>query len=1145
MVRSTGKRILRLDRYSAPIGLHRARPARAYCVGASSELTTETAERLSEACVMRRTVLTLSVCLSMHCALAGDKPEFGPAPSWVQATDVPTIEGASTDAAVRIILTDSQFNFSASGSEAYFGGLMRVQTSQGLSAVGTLSLPWNPETDTLTVHRLHVIRGNQIIDVLANGQTFTVLRRENSLEYAALNGVLTAVIQPAGLQVGDTIDLAFSIKRSNPVLTGASEWVAGSWPNVPISHLRVRAQWTAPTVMRWKASDSMTGVREKRRGDTTEVTAVLDDPSPLLPPNGAPARYRRGRQIEFSSFKSWAEIAERFAPLYVRAGTLSAQSSLNAEVARIRAAATDPSSRAMAALLLVQDQVRYVFLGMNEGALVPTDADVTWSRRFGDCKGKTALLLALLHALGIEAEPVAVNTLNGDSVKSGLPMIEAFNHVLVRAVIEGKTYWLDGARSGDRRVDELTVPPYQWGLPLVAKSGDLVQMVPTPLPQPTDELAIRIDASHGIPGFAPVHAEAVLRGQPAALLRFSLGNLASSDRDQMLRKFWDKALAFVKADSVAATFDEQTAQEHLTLDGSTRLEWNGQQLDISALGLKLLYNADIERTPGANSDAPFVVTFPTYSRVVETIALPRSQTSFTVEGDDIHRTIAGAEFRRKAYIVSDVLTAEASVRTLVPEIPFAEAEGAKAAVRDVTAATIYLHAPPGYATAVKEDPKSATLIDPGLLVPQTTRSLNPPDPVSAFIRQGNVYLNEHKYDQAISEFDKALELNPRSASAMAGRGMAHLWANELDLARQDLESAAVIDPRNAVVPRGHGMLALIAGRPQDAVMGFTDSLTLEPNNIFTLNWRAEAYAQSGELDKAVRDVADVIGLRPNSVAGYEVRAVFLRQEGRLDESLQEAESVISANPNSARAHVAAAEIYWSSGKEAEAMRSLQRSIEIEPTAQAYVTRAVNYRPKADLAGRRADVEAALTLDPASSPALILLARIQSDAAEYAGAIATLNKAISIHGEAPEALTWRGIVYVKTGQPALAATDFSAARAKTTEAEDLNEMCWDLATSGVALETALGACDAALAKRPYKSSFLDSRGFVLLRLGRYDDAIASYDTALRMGERGMSLYGRGLAKRRKGDKAGSDADFKSAIALDVHVANTYAEYGVKP
>lgn len=55
------------------------------------------------------------------------------------------------------------------------------------------------------------------------------------------------------------------------------------------------------------------------------------------------------------------------------------------------------------ALDLVQQQVRYVYVGLGGGTYLPASADETWNRRYGDCKGKTALLLALLGELGIAA----------------------------------------------------------------------------------------------------------------------------------------------------------------------------------------------------------------------------------------------------------------------------------------------------------------------------------------------------------------------------------------------------------------------------------------------------------------------------------------------------------------------------------------------------------------------------------------------------------------------------------------------------------------------------------------------------------------------------------------------------------------------
>ena len=73
-------------------------------------------------------------------------------------------------------------------------------------------------------------------------------------------------------------------------------------------------------------------------------------------------------------------------------------------------------------------------------------ADETWTRRFGDCKGKTVLLIALLNELGIEAEPVLVSTVLGDGLDQRLPLLNNFDHVIVRAHVGTQWYWLSRTR---------------------------------------------------------------------------------------------------------------------------------------------------------------------------------------------------------------------------------------------------------------------------------------------------------------------------------------------------------------------------------------------------------------------------------------------------------------------------------------------------------------------------------------------------------------------------------------------------------------------------------------------------------------------------------------------------------------------------
>jgi hypothetical protein len=68
--------------------------------------------------------------------------------------------------------------------------------------------------------------------------------------------------------------------------------------------------------------------------------------------------------------------------------------------------------------------------------------------------------------------------------------------------------------------------------------------------------------------------------------------------------------------------------------------------------------------------------------------------------------------------------------------------------------------------------------------------------------------------------------------------------------------------------------------------------------------------------------------------------------------------------------------------------------------------------------------------------------------------------------------------------------------------------------------------------------------VYLKSGRLDSAITDYDEALRIhGERAYSLYGRGLAKQKKGDAAGAAADMATATTIDPGIADKFDRLGV--
>jgi tetratricopeptide (TPR) repeat protein len=64
------------------------------------------------------------------------------------------------------------------------------------------------------------------------------------------------------------------------------------------------------------------------------------------------------------------------------------------------------------------------------------------------------------------------------------------------------------------------------------------------------------------------------------------------------------------------------------------------------------------------------------------------------------------------------------------------------------------------------------------------------------------------------------------------------------------------------------------------------------------------------------------------------------------------------------------------------------------------------------------------------------------------------------------------------------------------------------------------------------------------MGQIESAIEDYNSALRIEPKMASaLYGRGLARLKKGDSSGGNADVAAAKKLETMIASEFSRYGV--
>lgn len=627
---------------------------------------------------VRVLILAASALLMAGTATAASREvRYGAAPAWVAPSPTPTAAAPSEGAPLRVIYFDMQARLGPDGDETYSAYRIRILAPQALS-VGNISATWSPSSDDLTVHSLKIIRDGAVLDVLPTAR-FQIIQRENNLESAMLDGQLTANVQTPGLQVGDELEFAATIRRRDPTLGDRSNGFMQLPTTGSLGTYRARLLWDDGKAMRWRATPDLEGMAPIARGRQHELVYEMRDPKSAVTADGAPARVNLRRLLQYSSFATWGEVSALVWPLFDKASVLAADSPVRAEAARIAKETADPVLRAEAALRLVQDRIRYVYVGLDGGNYRPASADDTWNRRFGDCKAKTVLLLALLRELGVPAEPVLVNIEDDDGTDERLPTPAAFNHVLVRARVDGKAHWLDGARLGDRRLAALPAPAFRWSLPLRAGPTNLEHLRPQPPALPELIFVLDQDASAGFAVPAKIRAQQVLRGDQIVQMQAQLAAVSSEDAERALKAFWRREADSVEPSAVAWRYDEVQGVLVLSMTGEGKLDWegddeDGRSLDIPGAG----FNPPNELKRPAEQDqaAPWLLgSFPSYRCWVTTIRLPPRTGKWRWEyrARPVDTRLGGIAYFRTGGLDGGVMRTVMSKKTLQPEIDAAQA----------------------------------------------------------------------------------------------------------------------------------------------------------------------------------------------------------------------------------------------------------------------------------------------------------------------------------------------------------------------------------------------------------------------------------------------------------------------------------------
>ncbi|MFC3582058.1 DUF3857 domain-containing protein [Sphingomonas hylomeconis] len=920
--------------------------------------------------MVRLILFTTLVVVAGGTAQAGDKPLYAPAPAWVKPA--PAIDAAklSADAPIFLIM-DSQQRLQDGEVASYSAQAARISSPQMLDAFGTVKLPWQPDKGDLTIHSAEIIRGTEHIDLLKGGDRFSVLRREEQLEQRMMNGMLTATMAVEGLRVGDVLYLAYSQTQKDMTLQGNVQAFA-QLPADPVRAAfgRVRLLWPQGQDVRWKVSAAAPVPQVTTAGGYRELTMTVPLAKQPDMPGDAPPRFTRLPLIEATSFTDWSGISKIMAPLYAHEGLIAANSPLAGEVAKIAAAEQDPLKRAALALQLVQEKVRYLFKGMDNGNYVPQAPTQTWAARYGDCKAKTLLLLAILADLGIEAEPVLANSQLGDWVPERLPTPGAFDHVLVRATVAGESLWLDGTGSGTLLADIRDTPPFRTVLPLRPAGAALIPLAMRASARPEITADLQRDESAGLNLPAPFTLSVTMRGPLAQTLRGVQGQIG---KEQLAAMASQMAAPFVGSGATIVTrgirFDDAAGTATVTAGGIAYPSWERENeryrttLDPALNELSF----DPDRHRAAWRDIPVSTGNPEHYVMHLRVRLPDGGKGFALEGPPtMADTLVGKRIERSTSLADGAITSDIRQISSGAEIPVAEIGVARQKLAQAKQHMLRAVAPAAYPPEWQtvQAGRQAKAFDP-ILALYKQGIADQPDKAEGFTNRAWFYERIYDRTAAIADIGRAIAIEP-TVSSYLWRARLYRTLGDKQKALADIMAARTIDPGSSDAIGQLAELYVDTGA-KDKALALVDARIDEGGKDKTgfMQSKAELLGRLGDKDAAIRTIDAAIAESPGNPELLNGRC-WLKgtMNVMLDTALKDCTKAIALSDSSEKVLDSRAMVYFRLNQFDDALADLDAALDQSPgLAASLYMRGVIHKKQGDSKAAALDLAAARMIAP--------------------------------------------------------------------------------------------------------------------------------------------------------------------------------------
>jgi len=337
------------------------------------------------------------------------------------------------------LLDDGVVRFDADGrGSRTYRQVIQVLKQEAASQFGEQVFSYSRSREKLTVNWVRVVRpdGSVVSDSAAHEQESDA---PTALTAPVYSDARLHRVTLGGVAEGTVVDWSYTVETLDPMMAGD---FFTSW-RTTVGHLTRRSRF----LLDLPASLSPRIVEHNMRhpGKVMEaggrrVWAWVAQDVPKAPepePFGVDSN-DFGATVTVTSPEAWADVARWYWNLSRDRYTVNAD--LDVRLSALVGAQKSGADTLRALYRWVAQDFRYVSVSLGLAGFQPREPAATLETRYGDCKDKATLFIALARRMGFPAYPVLLGA--GGGLDSSLVSIRAFNHMIVAVRAPGHEPYL-------------------------------------------------------------------------------------------------------------------------------------------------------------------------------------------------------------------------------------------------------------------------------------------------------------------------------------------------------------------------------------------------------------------------------------------------------------------------------------------------------------------------------------------------------------------------------------------------------------------------------------------------------------------------------------------------------------------------------